>query len=657
MSRIDFIFDFETRSRVDLKRSGASKYALDPSSEATLLTYTFGEHMEIKHWRLGQPFPMDLINVANNPERFNFAAWNLFFDKKIWEIVLPRQFPLIVFKPIPLPSIDDVMARSNFFRTGSSLESAAKFHHLPMGKDPVGKKIMQKQMKPGRDGKFAVLTEDEWNHFIRYGIQDTFLLKKVHYSLPPLPLQERYAFEWTWRRNEAGLKLDMELVVLLQQLVDYISPSLREEFFKITGHVIASPKLISWFGTYYPGITSLDAENMDELIDDPRPVPPYVRRALEIKYLIGSSSISKLKVAIEREVNGRIHSILSYHKAQTKRWAGEGIQVQNFPRMEQDPADPFDFDLNQHSLVQEILKQAHTKGLREPIKFARNLLRRIFVAEHGKLLAAGDFAKIEPTVLFWLTGLGPIPDKWYEETAAFIFNVSLDQISGDSDERQLGKQANLSCGYGSGWDSFRKATKKATGKWISEELAKMAVNGYRKKYPEIVGFWADLDNAFRAAIMGQQTLLCNGKVHFYPSQYAGHRMVVIRLPSGGCLFYHNPQIIESVKVDKLGRKRVTSAIVYDSDAGQGRIEEKKIYGGLICENVVSAIAREVMNHAMFRLEEKGYEILNLVHDEIWVLLNSMDQKTEFEALMIQRPGWALDMVIKAEVKAGVRYIK
>ena len=76
MSRIDFIFDFETRSRVDLKRSGASKYALDPSSEATLITYTFGEHMEIKHWRLGQPFPMDLINVANNPERFNFAAWN-----------------------------------------------------------------------------------------------------------------------------------------------------------------------------------------------------------------------------------------------------------------------------------------------------------------------------------------------------------------------------------------------------------------------------------------------------------------------------------------------------------------------------------------------------------------------------------------------------
>ena len=64
-----------------------------------------------------------------------------------------------------------------------------------------------------------------------------------------------------------------------------------------------------------------------------------------------------------------------------------------------------------------------------------------------------------------------------------------------------------------------------------------------------------------------------------------------------------------------------------------------------------------MNHAMFRLEEKGYEILNLVHDEIWVLLNSMDQKTEFEALMIQRPGWALDMVIKAQVKAGVRYIK
>ena len=650
---VDFIFDFETRSRADLKNLGSVKYALDKTTEVTLLTYTFGSHSHIRYWLPWMPIPSDLLDVIRNPGKYHFVAWNIMFDYMIWTQVLRRQLPEIIFGDIPLANLTDAMALSNHFRTGSTLEAAAVMCGFHEGKDKIGKLIMQKMMKPGRDGNFYIPNNQELNFFIAYGIKDTQLLRDIYYMLLPLPSLERYAWEWTFRRNLSGLRLDIELLQVMDYIIKKETPSMEKRFMDITGYSPRSPKLIAYFKQWYPEINSLDAENMEDLLLDERPVPPYVRQALELKDLLGSSSISKIQVALNRHYGGYIYDILDYHKTQTKRWAGKGLQVQNFPRAAalKDMIDPFDFDLNDENIAFKVLEQ-YKRGLKDPVDFVKNLLRRIFPAyspDHD--IIAGDWSQIEPTVLFWLLDLGGLPDKWYEEMASEIYGLPISQIGKDSEERQIGKMANLSCGYGSGAKAFRKAVKKQAGLLISTELANRTIKAYRRKYHQVATFWIDLENAFIGAIRGQTISLCKGKLLFTPFQRGRLKGVKIRLPSGGELFYHNARVI-TVKDDK---GKVKTTIAYDSYNAKG-LETKYIYGGLICENVVSATARDIILPTIPRLEKEGFNVLNLIHDEIWgASLKGHEER--FKALMCHRPTWCLDMEIKAETTTGARYLK
>lgn len=630
------------------------------------------------------PFPQDLIDVAANPHKYNINAFNLQFDFLILTVVLPRQFPHINFTRPQVENLSDTMAIAAHFRMGNSLDIVAKMLRLPFQKDTgEGKKLMMKQAKYGE------LTEAEWEIFLRYAILDTAVLRAAYYAMPEMPAQERWAWEWTFKRNLRGLTVDMKLVETLDLIKTHFTPRLLQEFASLTGGKSAkSPKqCLQFFQLYYPEIKNMQAETIDELMLDERPVPPFVRKALEIKYLTGSTSLSKVDVALRHQRNGVIYAFLAFSHAQTKRWAGRGIQVQNFARFDKDREDKIDFDLNAHDISDAILAKAET--LKDPLGFVKNLLRRIWIPSKGKTFYCGDWAKIEPTALFWLLDLPPISKTWYEETAAAVYNMTPDQVIAlgkDSFERQIGKMANLSCQYGSGWKSFKKAVKKDAGLVIDTDLAKLTVKTYRTKYAPVAQFWKDLENGFRKAIYEPQrqewvpaethlggfvtpgyyrtvpekfpesTSLCNGKIYISPMS-APVKGVQIRLPSGGILYYPGARIHENKQVYDEDNDRWfwTRAITYLSDEGK-RIVEKNIYGGMMCENVVSATAQQIIAPAIFRLEQAGFEVLNLVHDELWAQAEE-GRLEEFQRLFEVRPSWAANMSIGSEVNSAIRYLK
>lgn len=659
---IDFIFDFETRSRADLKDVGSVKYACDPSTEATLITYTFGRTSPIFAWRKGQVIPASLLDVMQNPHKYRFIAWNLGFDYMIWTQVFAKNYP----RPI-LANLDDAMALSTEYRTGASLASAANMLNLPINKDQDGRRLMLKQCKPNsRTGQFIELTDEEWVIFERYGIMDTRILRDVYYRLPSLSEPERYAFEWTFRRNLRGLPLDEALVDELDSIVKENMPKLTAEFDMLVGFKckMNSPvKCKEFFKQYYPWIENLQADTVrDMLAEDPNKVPKEIRRALEIKDLAGSTSIAKITTAIDQKHLGRIYGILAYGYTQTKRWAGRGIQVQNFPRPDSSLMDSIDFDMNLHDLTAYV--RSVRGELKDPIGFAKNMLRRIWIPTPGNMFYCGDFSKVEPSVLFWLTGIGPIPKKWYEEMAAEIYNLDVNQVSKDGEERQVGKAAALSCGYGTGWKGFRDSQKKA-GLDISDDLAKQVVHAYRRKYKPVADMWRDLEMGFRKAIRGEASKLCDGKVFIMPMQHPW-KGVKIRLPSGSYLYYHQAyetteEFMEDVfemqgtQVVKYQLKKTRTVMKYMSDQGQGRIGYEYIYGGLLCENVVSATARDILVPAMWRLENADFDVLNVVHDEIWADAKA-GREEEFNKLMCVNPSWC-DMEIGSDLKCGVRYLK
>ena len=85
-----------------------------------------------------------------------------------------------------------------------------------------------------------------------------------------------------------------------------------------------------------------------------------------------------------------------------------------------------------------------------------------------------------------------------------------------------------------------------------------------------------------------------------------------------------------------------------------------MYGGLQCENIVQAGARDIMVDAMFRTEAKGYELVLTVHDE---LLAEVDETSAAHTVEdFQNTMAMLDPVyagLPMEVKAweDKRYVK
>jgi DNA polymerase len=79
---------------------------------------------------------------------------------------------------------------------------------------------------------------------------------------------------------------------------------------------------------------------------------------------------------------------------------------------------------------------------------------------------------------------------------------------------------------------------------------------------------------------------------------------------------------------------------------------------MLVENIVQAIARDVMATAMQRAEDAGYEVILTVHDEI-IAERSLKQGSvrEFEQILTTLPSWAKGCPIAAEGWAGTRYHK
>jgi DNA polymerase len=72
------------------------------------------------------------------------------------------------------------------------------------------------------------------------------------------------------------------------------------------------------------------------------------------------------------------------------------------------------------------------------------------------------------------------------------------------------------------------------------------------------------------------------------------------------------------------------------------------YSGRLFENVVQAVARDIMAHAVVNLERAGYPIVLRVHDELVAEVSAgWGSIEEFESIMATLPAWAEGWPIRA----------
>jgi DNA polymerase len=299
-----------------------------------------------------------------------------------------------------------------------------------------------------------------------------------------------------------------------------------------------------------------------------------------------------------------------------------------------------------------------------PMDVIPSLLRGAFRAPEGFQFVAADLSQIELRVLAWITGSTPMMHVFengldpYIDFAAAWFNVAYEAVT--KEQRQIAKPAVLSCGYGSGggkllYDADGNEVK--TGLWgyahnmgiqMTLPQAWEAVNAYRATYSEVVDFWNDsMAQIIGLLEAGNQNPKKTVSVYWNRLLFKlwPGKMLRVMLPSGRWLTYLKP------KYDGF-------EVTYDGKY-QGNILRRRLYGSLFTENIVQAIARDVMAVGMVRAYDAGFKLVGHTHDEIIALapVNSEYTIERLNDLMTQPIEWCADLPLKSDGWEGPVYKK
>jgi DNA polymerase len=215
----------------------------------------------------------------------------------------------------------------------------------------------------------------------------------------------------------------------------------------------------------------------------------------------------------------------------------------------------------------------------------------------------------------------------------------------------VGKEGILGCGYGMGKDKFADRLR-VQGIEVARDVSDSVVDTYRAEYHEIPELWASMNAAAIAAVESPGRITegaPRGRIWFKCFEMHGVRWLVMRLPSGRRIFYHEPRLEPGQYGPEITYGRV--------DQRTRRWGRAKTYGGKLVENAVQAIARDIMADAILHMRGSDVFYLLSVHDEIIAESESTDALWWLQATMRKAPPWAAGFPIEVEGWSGPRYRK
>lgn len=646
--------DFETRSTVDLRDVGVYPYAGHPDTDIICMAYAFGDE-EPEIWRPDLPIPHRLkVHIESGGE---LHAWNAQFERVMWRIMVSRY-------GWPEPKLHQwtcSMALAATYGLPLSLDQACKALGTGHAKDTEGHNLMLRMCRPRRvddDGK--VVWWDDPAKLLRlesYCKQDVRTERDIALRLQ-WPEGERRVWLFDQAINDRGVGLDRALAAAAVDCASAAVAQANEELLALTDgrvSVTHAADMTGWLKDQGVPAASVAKASVVELLKTE--LSSDVRRVLEIRQESGRSSVAKFQKMLACASSGdRLRGLLQYHGAHTGRWAGRLVQPQNFPRGTVSDIESY--------IPAVLARNIEAIDLTAPtVEVLSSLLRSTLVPTPGKRFFVADFAAIEARVLAWLARQEDMLESFranedlYRQFAGGIYGVDPASIAKTSKERLLGKQAILGLGYQMGWKRFIDAAKSTYDLDVTPELAQTSVRAYRDKYSSIRRLWGSLEAAVVRAVgsPGDCVRIPQGRVSF---RLVGE-WLTCELPSGRYLRYHMPILGErevpwSTPAEPEMKPEVT---VMGLNSMTRKWERYALYGGLITENIVQAISRDLLVESMLRVEAAGYEVVLTVHDEVVAEALPHRSLKEFECLMREVPAWADGCPVEVEGWSGERYKK
>ena len=705
-SEAGYIWNPTTRKWVSVSSSpphgigavGAWAYSEHPSTEVLMLKYDLLDGLGHRLWIPGWPNPTDLFRHLAFGKKVQ--CWNCTFEFKIWNEVCVR---LYGWPQLDRLSLVDSMAKARAFSVPGKLKDAGEALDLQNKKITDGTRLITKFSEPRDPTKNKptlrnYLKDDpvDYAKMIEYCDRDITAEAEINSIIPDLSEYEEKVWRLDQEINDRGIKIDVEnlghCISIIEQLTDKLNAELKE----LTGDAVKSAfevnsmtEWIKYRGVYSP---NLKKDTIAEALEPcGEPLPPDVRRVLEIRQTLSQSSVKKLFSIRNRLTrDGRLHDLLAYCGAdRTGRWAGRGPQPQNLkssgPSLYLCPNcghyygthtdrcpwcdEPFFFGAEEKEwspdMMDDVFFILSTDNLGiveyyfgDVMELIAGSLRALFIADEGKELISSDWSAIEAVVLAALAG-----EEWRLEvfrTHGKIYEMSASKITGMPFEeflryeevnkknhplrKKVGKVAELASGYGGGVSAWKRFG--AEDFFKNDAEIKAAITKWRADSPMIVRFWKEIE---RAAILAVQ----------YPGQCYAYRgltwgmidaVLYCQLLSGRCLTYHKPRL-HPQKTPWGTQTFKLSFMGWNSDRTAGPIGWYRIetHGGKLTENITQATSRDILPHALLVLNDAGYPPVLHVHDElVSEVPEGWGSTEEYERLMTTGlPHWCASWPIRA----------
>ena len=537
------------------------------------------------------------LAVAHNA-MFDMAILNWHFDIK------PKR-------------IADTLSMSRAIHTievGGSLDALVTYYGL----GTKGKEVLDAINKNRLD-----FTPEDLAAYGSYCVNDTELTYKLFLILAKdFPVDELKLIDLTLRMfTEPAIVLDKDLLVAHLKKIAAGKEILMDKIAHDRKALMSNPKfaaVLTQLGVTVPMKISPTTgketfafaktdDGLQALQDHPDiKVQNLVSARLGVKSTLEEKRTQRFIDIAER---GALPVPLRYYAAHTGRWGGDDkINMQNLPRGSQ-------------------LKYA----LRAPPGFK---------------FIDFDLSQIEVRVLAWLAGQEDILASFengediYRNMAATIYSKSTDDVT--KEERFVGKQTILGCGYGLGSMRFQSQLQ-SLGVGLPTSDCQHIIQTYRNSFPQIRGFWGQATTSLKAIMHRNNMPLGRGGV----LQVDGDKG--IRLPNGLYLRYPNLRTVISQETSR-------NEYVYDIRRGKA-LKENRIYGGKVVENICQAVARIVIGEQLLRVS-KDYKIVMTVHDAIGCVVPEADVNQAMISIadtMKIRPVWATELPLDCEGGFGNSY--
>lgn len=663
--------DFETYSEAPIIDVGAYVYAEHPSTRVISLAYSLNGKLNL--WLPWMPAPDDLLeHVAKGGL---CIAWNAVFEFLIWNKVCVPQFGWPSFH---VEQMQCSMAQARVYTLPGKLLAAGVALDLEEVKDIAGNSLINIFSKPSKVSNFMELSRknfpvEKLESFYKYNLQDVRAEATIAKVTPELSIKEREIWLLDQKINLRGVYIDIKAAEIFSMIVAQEEKQGIKELQKITGSEVLSisevAKIRKWFSKKGLNLRALDSEAVEKALAQ-KDLPDTIRRVLELRQELSLSSVKKLQAILARtSQDSRVRGLFQYYGANTGRFAGRGAQPQNLPnsglaikrcecgktyaaQLENCPHCNLSCAFSAECVWDEQAfadLATHANGAKriylKPVEAVSSCLRGLFCAAPGHDLICSDYSSIEAVVLANIAG-----ESWriqsfkngediYKMSASQMLGVPLEHIT--KEQRRLGKIAELASGYQGAVGAWKRF---GAEDFLTEEQILNFVKLWRQKSPRIVLLWNKIFEAAANAIT--QAGYAYGYAGIVYQVDIARDVLCCLLPSGRILYYHSPQFSDN-------------QIFFKAYETVGGWQTQSTYGGKLVENIVQAIARDILCEAMLRVEKAGYTIVLHVHDEIVCEIpEGWGSLEEFEALMSQMPEWASNWGVVAKGGwRGKRYKK